>query len=153
MKNIKNVKSVKQFIKAMSQNEGYVDASVVWVDELPNEKTLWELDAPEDYRGYRNMEQSSRIERLNSHMAVMRSTYNAGPWGYLHYNAVLYVKRSIWKEFHIDPYSIKEARLRASDSSKGFSLLWDITEKGPYETLEIAKSVARVFSGSRIVLA
>ena len=153
----KKIKTVKQLISSFCQtvydkNGRKHTTRVMWVDELPGEETLWEADAPEDYRGYRNMEQSSVCEHINSHMAVLRNTYNAGPWGYLHYVAVLYIKRTVWKEFHINPFNILEANLRASDMSKGFSLYQGNAHITTVKDVEQAKKCAKYFGGSRIVL-
>ena len=155
--NMKYLKSIKQLINANIQTVydswgKCLKTEIKWVDVLPGEETLWEIDAPDDYKGYRNAEQSSAVEHLNSHMAVRRDTYNAGPWGYLPYHAVLYVKRSIWKEFHLDPYDTLEASIRASDSGKGFSVYQGNDHIACKKNIEDARKCAAIFRGSRIVL-
>lgn len=88
--------------------------TLLWVDKLPEERQLWADPEPEGYTGYRLMSQSAHIERLNSFVAVERTTYNTGAAGYSFYNYNVYVRKDIWQNFHLDPFEVsKRASLKA----------------------------------------
>lgn len=103
MKNIR--KYIDSFIdKKVDKYGNILKTRIEFVNELPKESAgRWGEELRDSFRCTSPLLESP-VKRINDFIAIERGQYNAGAWGFCHYNQTVYVRKDIWTKFHINPF-------------------------------------------------